>query len=278
MEFEMFKQQELLFMDVNGPVQNPSTSPATMLSPNTNTVIPNMNCFHSNEVIAIDARSKLDHRHYHNDCSYALDPLNHAKDEKHYRNHLRSIMKEIQRVPLPKKSFAKAVIFTSNAINRDILALRESRYQDFFKSYGWKDCQIVALKELPTATMFAHTECVIMDSDLKIQVRSSLSLRSLTHAASHSVKSFSCNALDLAHFLHGKGYQGLTVFAHRHGLLPTDTNLLNSETSSMCELNFNPYVHTVRIDHHIVSPFHVDDVKVITRLCEERRMRMLLNL
>ncbi len=52
---------------------------------------------------------------------------------------------------------------------------------------------------------------------------------------------------------------------------------LGSNDSSRRLYTVNPYTHGARVDHHVGLPLYPDDAKTITRLCEERRVQILLN-
>jgi hypothetical protein len=125
-----------------------------------------------------------------------------------------------------------------------------------------------------------------------------LSSSSLVIPATAGLAAKRCDALDLLHYVRGKGFQGVVIFAHTNpppGMLLSQgvgggnnngvaTNLSVGTTPSSTNdparrlFGSTPYAHAARADLHVGLPLFPDDAKKITRLCEERRIKVLLNL
>ena len=217
------------------------------------------------------------------------------------------------------KKFGGVVIYTH--FNKDI-AQRATKYYEMFTSLGWKSCNVLSIRHLPSnVSSFMELDCIIIDSSMNTTF----------------------DSIDLLHFVRGKGYKGVIVFAHclelieamkvagiqsqvgfgtgitsalaiamsppqmkgkegkkskgdkhKHGSsqnsdsqgksgkgedVPTESKQPSRSQLELVRKIFNPspYTYAASVDWHVALPIRIDDVQHITKLSEERMIRILLN-
>ena len=211
-----------------------------------------------------------------------------------------------------QEQYASAFYSTNGAGNGNISTLR------------WPQFKIVNLhRRFPEDNRFLTYDCIILDVEMSFvpkQLPGTLVMPSkktsngpsllsphvdptdfgIAAAATSSMidSGTSYDVVDIAHYLRGKGFQGVLVFAH-----PPSTRLpswvanssqggrgsrsrsrsddamadpsMNAATKRIFTLN--AYLHAGNlIDHHFALPLKLEDIQHITNLCEERMIEILI--
>ena len=264
------------------------------------------------DVVTVSTYSKGLYKQYTSGFGHVIDDVNNASNQRKFRHKLRIAMKSTG--INSRSSFAKIVMFTMPLEGRggdEVLKLRENRYKDFFKSYGWQQFSLIPLIDsLPNDSDYlGDVECVIIDASIQLTlsqesycVDSAIGTSVFKFPLNSETSCIFCDALDLLHYIRGKGYEGLIVFAHStvvgcsmdvitgenisHNLGNLlMSNMAHAESASNTDITFNkrlffsrnPYSHGASADYHITSPFYADDAQVISLLCEKRRVELLLS-
>ena len=84
-------------------------------------------------------------------------------DDREFKDNLRLALKETRESW--RTTFSEVILITSNfggRGSRELMKIRERRYSDFFKSYGWQQFSMIYLKnELPHESLFMKdVECI----------------------------------------------------------------------------------------------------------------------